>query len=107
MLRQKVFDKIKTALLSEGTIKHVGLWNRQVEFLEHEGFVSGNPKRAFSNMMSHGLKQSSRLILDDAGLTDAYMKRSVYARIMKGQSIDEVWIKQGDTIRLLYKKSEE
>ena len=30
---------------------------------EHEGFVTDNPKRAFSNMVNHGLKQSDRIII--------------------------------------------
>jgi len=72
---------------------------------EHEGFVSGNPMNAFRNMMNHGLKQASRIIIDQPDLTDAYMKRSIHNRISNGQSIDEVWIRTNDGLRLLYKKS--
>ncbi|RAZ93568.1 hypothetical protein DK853_39605, partial [Klebsiella oxytoca] len=28
------------------------------KWYEHEGFVSDNPKRAFSNMVNHGMKQA-------------------------------------------------
>ena len=78
-----------------------GIW------YEHEGFISANPKRAFSNMLNHGLKQSSRIIIDRPKLTDAYMKRNINQRIKEGQIIDEVWIKDNSGIRLFYKKFEE
>ena len=75
-----------------------GIW------YEHEGFTSANPKRAFSNMMNHGLKQSSRLIIDKPDLTDGFMIRSFYGRINKGAVIDEVWIREQDgNIRLLFR----
>lgn len=78
-----------------------GLW------YEHEGFVTSNPKRAFSNMVGHGLVQSDRIIIDKPDLTDAYMKRVIHQRIKDGQAISEVWLKEGDSLRLLYKKLEE
>ena len=78
-----------------------GLW------YEHEGFITDNPKRAFSNMMTHGLKQSSRIIINKPNLTDAYMKRIIRQRINEGQTIDEVWIMEDSYVRCLYKKSEE
>ena len=74
---------------------------------EHEGFVSNNPKRAFSNMVNHGMKQSARIIIDKPDLTDAYMKRIIQQRIRDGHQISEVWLREGDKLRLLYKKSEE
>ena len=74
---------------------------------EHEGFISSNPKTAFRNMMNHGLKQSDHLIIDNPGLTDAYMKRIIRQRIKDGQAIEEVWIKDGSELKLLYKKFEE
>ena len=74
---------------------------------EHEGFKTDNAKRAFSNLMNHGLKQSSRLIIDKPELTDAYMKRNIVQRIKDCQVIDEIWLRETDSIRLLFKKSEE
>lgn len=72
---------------------------------EHEGFTSTNPKRAFANMMNHGLKQSSRLIIDKPDLTDGFMIRSIYGRIKQGAQIDEVWLRESSGItRLLFKK---
>lgn len=74
---------------------------------EHEGFISKKPKNALRNMLNDGLKQSNRLIIDKPDLTDTFIRRNIRYRIMEGQDIEEVWIKEGDQIRLLYKKSEE
>ena len=78
-----------------------GLW------YEHEGFVTENAKRAFSNMMKHGLIQSNRVVIDRSNLTDAYMKRVIRQRVRDGQAIEEIWLKEEANLRLLYKKSEE
>ena len=58
-------------------------------------------------MMTHSLKQSSRIIINKPNLTDAYMKRIIRQRINDGQTIDEVWIMEDSYVRCLYKKSEE
>lgn len=77
-----------------------GVW------FEHEGFTTSNPVNAFNNMVNHGLKQASRLIIDDTGLTDAFMKKAIGRRIFTaGQTIDEVWIRNDSSLRLLYKNS--
>ena len=71
---------------------------------EHEGFITDNAKRAFGNMMNHGLKQSSRLIIDKPDLTDGFMIRSFYGRIKQGAAINEVWLRNPDgTFKLLFK----
>lgn len=44
---------------------------------EHEGFVTNNPKRAFSNMINDGRKQSDRIIIDRPELTERFMIRSI------------------------------
>ena len=59
---------------------------------EHEGFTSNNPKNAFRNMLTHGLKQASKLIIEAPELTEAYMKRVIRQRIKEGQEITEIWI---------------
>lgn len=78
-----------------------GLW------YEHEGFITDNPKTAFRNMLNHGLKQSSRIIINRPNLTDAFMKRIIKQRVKDGHDIDEVWIMDDNSIIPLYKKSEE
>ncbi|WP_290095017.1 phage head morphogenesis protein [Paramuribaculum intestinale] len=82
-------------------LKIDGLW------YEHEGFVTDNPKRAFNNMMNHGLKQSGRLIIDRPELTDRFMLRSIQNRINLGINVEEVWLRENNgMIRLLYKKTD-
>jgi hypothetical protein len=77
------------------------------KWYEHEGFETDNAKRAFSNMMNHGLKQSSRLIIDKPELTDRYMLRSIMNRVLHGQHIDEVWLRNNnEEVKLLYKTTD-
>ncbi len=77
------------------------------EWYEHEGFTSTNPKNAFKNMVGHGLKQSSRIIIDKPDLTERYMSRNIYTRIEDGASIDEIWLREIDgNLTLLYKKTD-
>lgn len=74
---------------------------------EHEGFTTDNPMRAFRNMMSHGLKQSDRLIIDRPNLTERYMLRSILGRVQRGEEIQEVWLREKDgLLSLLYKKTD-
>lgn len=77
------------------------------KWYEHEGFTSDNPKNAFRNMLTHGLKQASRLIIEAPELTEAYMKRVIRQRIKEGQEITEIWISNKECLSLLYKKFEE
>ena len=77
------------------------------KWYEHEGFTTDNPKRAFSNMMNHGLKQSSRIIIDLPPLTERFMLRGIYNRIMQAIYIEEVWLRNVDgSLSLLYKKTD-
>ena len=59
---------------------------------EHEGFVTDNPKRAFSNLLYHGLKLSNRIIIDKPDLAERYMRRSIQSRINSGEGIAEIWL---------------
>ena len=74
-----------------------GLW------YEHEGFCGNNPKRSFRNMCNHGFKQSSRVIVEDCGLTDRQMRKSMMERLKNGIRVDELWIHGGDSIHQFYK----
>lgn len=55
-----------------------GIW------YEHEGFTTKNPKNALRNMLTHGLKQSSRIIIEDPLLTDYYIRNSIENRQKTG-----------------------
>lgn len=74
---------------------------------EHEGFVTSNPKNAFRNMMTDGLLQSNRLIINRPQLTERFMRRGIYNIISKGANIEEVWLRNEDgSLNLLYKKTD-
>ena len=70
---------------------------------EHEGFCGNNPKRSFRNMCNHGFRQSDRIIIEDCGLTDGYMLRSIGGQLKAGVEITEVWIHRGDDYQILFK----
>ena len=70
---------------------------------EHEGFTKPNPKSNFSNMLRRGLAQSDRIIIEKCGLSDGFMKRNLLVRINEGQNIEEMWVKDGENLRLVFK----
>ena len=49
-------------------------------------------------MVAHRFKHSNRIIIDHPGLTERYMKRSIYNRINYGEDIEEVWLRESDGI---------
>lgn len=76
------------------------------KFYEHEGFISQDKKKAFKNMLNRGLKQSDKIIIEDCGLEESYMTRNINTRIyVEEQNIDEVWIKNGKKLKLIYKNA--
>lgn len=70
---------------------------------EHEGFTKPNPKSNFSNMLRRGLAQSDRIIIEKCGLSDGFMKRNLLVRINEGQNIEEMWVKDGENLRWVFK----
>lgn len=72
---------------------------------EHEGFSGKNPKRSFRNMCNHGFKQSDRIIIEDCGLTDRQMRKSLAERIKRGALVEELWIRTSSGLRLYYKNT--
>jgi len=61
-------------------------------FYEHEGYITDNPFNAFSNMVSRGIKQSPRIIIDVCGIGNVWAKKYLFDRIQNGDIISEVWI---------------
>lgn len=77
------------------------------KFYEFEGFLTHNPKTNLSNMLSRGLKQSDRVIIEDCNVTTNYLMRNINSRIREGIEIKEVWLlKKNGSISLLYKNTE-
>ena len=73
------------------------------EFVEYESFTTDQHKHAFRNMLHHGLAQSDSIILRHCGLSDGYMLRKILSKIQEGVPVANVWIFDGQKIRLLYK----
>jgi len=64
-------------------------------FYEHEGFdlnMNSDPKRTFGNMISRGMKQSDRIVIDDCHIGKVWAKRNLYDRVNNGDCIKEVWV---------------
>jgi len=72
-------------------------------FYEHEGYLSKNGKRAFRNMMNRGFAQSSRVIIDECGITKSFMLRAVSGKQKIGIEIDELWVLKQQEMELIYK----
>lgn len=74
-------------------------------FYEYEGFVKPWNKKKVGRMLSHGLEQSSFVVINNTGgCSDRFIRKAVMARVkLPGQKVDEVWIYEKGDIRLFYK----
>lgn len=74
-------------------------------FYEYEGFVKPWNKKKVGHMLSHGLQQSSRVVINNIkGCSDRFIRKAVMARIhLPGQEVNEVWIYEKGNVRLFYK----
>jgi hypothetical protein len=78
---------------------------------EHEGFDRtkdlSNPKTVkttFKNMLSRGIKQSNRIVLEDCGMPDYLMKHLIRMRVFRDHhDIKEVYIRTQTGLKLVYK----
>ena len=72
-------------------------------FYEFEGFVRPWNKRKISNMISHGLIQSDKIIIENTkGASNRYIRKSIMSRL-KISVINEVWIYEKGEIWLFFK----
>ena len=79
---------------------------------EHEGYdttkdLSSLKKKSntFCNMLGRGIKQSSRVIIEDCNVGRRFAIRVIFNRILyEHQSISEVYIRTETGLELLYKK---
>ena len=68
-------------------------------YYEYESYVRPWAKRKLSNMITDGLRQSDRIILDNRnGATIRQIIRSIRARLNINAQITEVWIYDGDSV---------
>ena len=71
-------------------------------FVEYESYKTAQPKKAFRNMLHHGLTQSDSIILRHCNLTDGYMLQQIEGKLKNGITVSNVWIYDGFGVRLLY-----
>ncbi|GHT54476.1 hypothetical protein AGMMS49982_19240 [Bacteroidia bacterium] len=79
------------------------------EFYEYESYEPPFKKEKLSNMLSQGLKQSSRIIINnEQGADDYVILQNIHNRFFyEKQNIDEVWLFENGIVRLLYTKRRE
>ena len=76
------------------------------KFYEYENYTPPFKREKISNMLSRGVKQSSRIIINNnKGASHRIIRRNIYNRVViEKQDIDEVWIYEKGEVFLLYKK---
>lgn len=72
-------------------------------YYEHEGYITKDPKKALHNMLTHGLKQSDRLIIEKCDLQPWYIRKRIDDKIKEGVKVTEVWIHDNGNLQLFYK----
>jgi hypothetical protein len=79
------------------------------KFYEYESYIPPFKKRKISNMISAGIKQSSRIIINNnKGVKHRWIERNVFYRVAKNlQAIDEVWVYEKGNVYLVYKTNRE
>lgn len=73
------------------------------KYYEYESYVRPWNKRKLSNMLSDGLRQSDRLIIDNrGGASVRQIIRAIKSRLNVNATITEVWIYDGDSVMDIY-----
>lgn len=73
------------------------------EYYEYESYVRPWNKRKLSNMLSDGLRQSDRIIIDNrGGASIRQIIRAINNRLHVSATITEVWIYDGDSVIDIY-----
>ena len=74
------------------------------KFYEYEGFEKPWKKEKVRRMVSHGMKQSARMIINNTkGASDRFIRQAIVARINVGATIKEVWLYEKGHKRLFFK----
>ena len=51
------------------------------------------------------MTQSDRIIIEKTNLTDNYIKARIKGKIDEGKRVEEVWIRDGDKLSLIFKNT--
>jgi hypothetical protein len=75
------------------------------DFYEYEGFENPWKKEKVRRMLSHGMKQSSKMIINNTkGASDRFIRQAIVARLNVGAIIKEVWLYEKGRKRLFFKQ---
>jgi len=78
------------------------------EFYEYESYEKPWHKHKVQRMLTNGLHQSSRVIINNnKGVVDRFIRKLIMARVNLNASIDEVWVYERGSVRLIYKNNRE
>ena len=73
------------------------------KFYEYEGFEKPWNRRKVKSMISHGLKQSALIVIDNSkGCSDRFIHNMIRARLKAHAKIDEVYVYEKGKVRLLF-----
>ncbi|MDR2765379.1 MAG: hypothetical protein LBB90_10180 [Tannerella sp.] len=76
------------------------------KYYEYESFMKPFKKRKMANMISHGTKQSSRIIINNnKGVVDRYIHRNILERLKDKNfkyDIDEVWLYEKGKVKRIF-----
>lgn len=76
------------------------------EFIEYESYKRPWKKEKVSNMLKHGLQQSSNIIIDNNdGASDYFIQKLIHARLKIGIPIDAVFLFENGNVRLLFENN--
>lgn len=72
-------------------------------FYEYEGFENPWKKEKVRRMISHGMKQSANIIINNTkGASDRFLRQAIVARLNIGATIREVWLYEKGKKRLFF-----
>ena len=76
------------------------------KFYEYEGFVKPWKKRKIKNMLTHGMKQSPNVVIDNTkGCSDRFIRSTIIKKLQANNGVlNEVWIYEKGKVRLFFKK---
>ena len=75
-------------------------------FYEYEGFSKPWNKRKVKNMLTHGMKQSSNVVIDNTkGCSDRFIRSTIFKKLQANNgALNEVWLYEKGKVRLFFKK---
>jgi len=76
-------------------------------YYEYESYKKPWRKQKIQRMLTNGLRQSSRVIINNnKGAIDRHIRKLVMARVNLNAPIEEVWLFEKGQVRIVYKKQQ-